>query len=1113
MESSNFVSCKIHDDLPILFYCTDENCYKNSSCNDFNPNIHNVQKLCEICLNLHDKSHKFIISSNSLLDETYEKIVNNNIEKATKIKENIEKLNRIFTEQINKEFKSFTDKFMLLIEKSKADIINKIELQKTKSFEEIEIWKELKIKLEKTSIHAFKQQKSSNLNLHTNNELNNSIEIDDSKFIQELKFLSSDKKNHSNNDINLSCMSKDDNTKDNFNLNLYNNNPSLFNNVNFFNNNTFIPEGNVNLLGQTNNITNVNLAQNNKNFFLENKLKLISIILEKHLEHFINFQNFGNNDSQRNNNNFSENAETKNKENNSSTNNLRFSHHAKILLKNFCMEFNFKLKNLIESNLPLNSYLNSKNINNIIQNINGDTKNNMEENNIIVLNNNNNIYKNSINNDPIKQNVFKKRGSYYNIDKPQGNLNFLNNFNSDANENNCVENNQYEILDKNIAAYGNKKNNNNEKDIFMFDANGGEYSPKNSMILNFNANNDKFKFNLDTLTSTREIASNNKYISHRNDGFKSYNKISGDIEDNFLNLPNFQHEKIDENIKQLKNLTKEEKAYFAKFERKGINHEGKPTHSPNINAIKLANKVKNNNLVNDNFTNNKVEENEVLSHREIRSSSMLKGKIKNKVNSYNDNLYNIKDEFFEIFKDKNDNLNKEIQENINIHSILPNKTEKNQNLLAISSEDLINNKKSTKSISMSKSEKNINFKNSGKTEKKIISNNFSYSESEEFAENNKRDFQNNTDSQHSNKKSNLMKINNNNIISSVNFFTQTKNNKIDFQLIEDFNHKKFELEDAENILNSKKGSWYSLDYIESHNFLVCGFENGEIVIFKESDYSLIRTYRPRFKRIRKLMYSAENSSIFVCYDDGFFIIINIIDFKFESYRKSENQIYTFDIMKNYNILVWGGYDKKIMFSPINNMETTQLFWESKHGEIQAIFYDLESEVLVASFRKNKVAFFNFKNSEIYKQFSIEENDDACGMVIKKYDYSSFNLSSRQNYKSDSENKKSTILISGFYMCIHQFEISVYQKNSVKVEFIRYIKTPYTHIYDIFFITEKYFLISTFEEGKIVLLDFEENKIIKVFKSFYNAVLQIKLVKNKFYLTSHMDYLKKVEYNM
>jgi len=55
------------------------------------------------------------------------------------------------------------------------------------------------------------------------------------------------------------------------------------------------------------------------------------------------------------------------------------------------------------------------------------------------------------------------------------------------------------------------------------------------------------------------------------------------------------------------------------------------------------------------------------------------------------------------------------------------------------------------------------------------------------------------------------------------------------------------------------------------------------------------------------------------------------------------------------------------------------------------------------------------------------------------------------------------------------------------------------------------MISTFEEGKIVLMDYEDNKIIKVFEHFYKAVLNIKLVNNKFYLTSHSDYLKKVDF--
>ena len=92
------------------------------------------------------------------------------------------------------------------------------------------------------------------------------------------------------------------------------------------------------------------------------------------------------------------------------------------------------------------------------------------------------------------------------------------------------------------------------------------------------------------------------------------------------------------------------------------------------------------------------------------------------------------------------------------------------------------------------------------------------------------------------------------------------------------------------------------------------------------------------------------------------------------------------------------------------------------------------------------------------------------------------------------------------MSIHQFEIF-----GEKIEFVRNIKTPYTHIYDMLFITEQYFLITTFEEGKIVLMDFINNKIIKIFKHFYKAALKICFVKDKFYLTSHGDYLKRIKY--
>lgn len=998
METNLLGNCKTHDDLPILFICTDGKCNNNI----LNSNKH----LCELCLNLHDKSHKFIISTSSIFDETYDKMLNSNIEKGLKIKENIEKLQKIFQEQIHKEFKTFTDKLLILVEKSKADLLNQIEAQKNKAFEEIEIWKDLKIKLDKISTQNMKTFRSElNLNIvhsNMNNNFDTSIEIDDSKFIQELNFYGSgDKRNNFNNsniiDMNLSCLSKDDNL-----------NPGLISNAN----NNLIPASSG--LSGNNQINNNPLSQNtnnNINFYFDNKMKIISIILEKHIEQFVNNTvNYDNISSQAGNNNETNNMNAN--YNNINSNNLKFSANTKNILKNFCMDFNFKLKSLLETNFPLSSFLGASAQNEVYANIR--------------------------------------------------------NFNSNKNVEVLNINPNEEVIDKNVVAYGVKKVSNNDREAFNFDANGGEYSPRNSMILNFNKNN--MNFNVDTVKSV--VTNRNLYANAKEERlFSAKNlNIMQDYEmNNFNSNNNFAN-------------------FNANSSRKNFSCN-KNNNYP-INPYQYSNsKEREDYLINTN--NNYIYSEINLNPHKIsnnNSSTKLKANVPlNRVTT------NIKDDIF--LKDErflrnttNDFKRPVILANINSGRLAD---EFNENKNKNHNQNNFSSNNTGKELERGYRSGSTNFW-------RPDTNNIRYVVPSQLDKAMKTGLDATTSIQQINVKSN-------NDMKNKHF--NDKN-----VLISNFNQKTFELTEEKSILIDKKGSWFSLDYIPSLNFIVCGFENGEIVIFEESNYKIIRTYRPRFKRIRKILYSEENSSIFGCYDDGFIITINILDFKFETYKKSDNQIYTFDIMKNYNIIVWGGYDRKINFSPISNMDTTQLFWESLHGEIQCIFHDLETDVLATSFRKNKVAFFNFKKCELLKQFSIEENEDACGMIIKKYD---FDNSYKKDYDKNSVGniKKSTILISGFFMSIHQFEISENPESGTKIEFIRYISAPYTHIYDILFINQKSFLISTFEEGKILLLDFEQNKIIKVFHHFYNSVLQISFIKNKFYLTSHGDHLKTVNYEM
>ena len=74
---------------------------------------------------------------------------------------------------------------------------------------------------------------------------------------------------------------------------------------------------------------------------------------------------------------------------------------------------------------------------------------------------------------------------------------------------------------------------------------------------------------------------------------------------------------------------------------------------------------------------------------------------------------------------------------------------------------------------------------------------------------------------------------NSNVNNQENTSNNNNNKTLNNSLIKNFNHKFFELEEPRNIMTNKKGCWYSLDYIKSHNYIVCGYENGEILIFKE----------------------------------------------------------------------------------------------------------------------------------------------------------------------------------------------------------------------------------------------------------------------------------------
>lgn len=297
-----------------------------------------------------------------------------------------------------------------------------------------------------------------------------------------------------------------------------------------------------------------------------------------------------------------------------------------------------------------------------------------------------------------------------------------------------------------------------------------------------------------------------------------------------------------------------------------------------------------------------------------------------------------------------------------------------------------------------------------------------------------------------------------------------------------------EIDTPKDIFIEKKGSWYSLEYIQEHDYIVCGFSNGEILIFKESDLSPIKTFRPRFKKIRKLIYSSPNSSIFVTYDDGYIVVIYLPHFKIEHYKMSSAQIYSIEIMENSNILTFGGVEKKILYSHVTNLNKVFLFYDSKEGEIQSLVYNENKDCLVAAFRKSCIIFFKYSKSEIIYKYNFEEKD-SCGMVLKKY-------------------KEDTILISGFFLKIHSFKI--YDEN--KVEHIGEIDLKFLHLYYLDNIHDNYFIATTYDDGKILIVDIENKKVIKSFSGFKGNI-QVRYLesKNCFYVTSYCENLKKVDF--
>ena len=291
---------------------------------------------------------------------------------------------------------------------------------------------------------------------------------------------------------------------------------------------------------------------------------------------------------------------------------------------------------------------------------------------------------------------------------------------------------------------------------------------------------------------------------------------------------------------------------------------------------------------------------------------------------------------------------------------------------------------------------------------------------------------------------------------------------------------------SKDILLEKKGLWYTIEHIEDLNYVIVGYQTGEIIIFKESDLTLIRTFRPRFKRVRKIIYSQENSSIFACYDDGYLIVINMINYKISSYKISANQVYAMEIMHNYNILIFGGVEKKIMFSYIINLDKILLFHESTDGEVQSLIYDEKKDILVCGFRKQCIGFFNYNENKILYKYEFNK-EDCCAMVLKKH-------------------KEDLVLASGYFL-----NIAVFKLKDQGAEHCYNIECGFLHFYDLIFFEENHLFVSTFDENKLVIVDFKNRTFIKAYDNF-KGIIQLKFINNFLYVSSHSDCLKKISFS-
>lgn len=340
----------------------------------------------------------------------------------------------------------------------------------------------------------------------------------------------------------------------------------------------------------------------------------------------------------------------------------------------------------------------------------------------------------------------------------------------------------------------------------------------------------------------------------------------------------------------------------------------------------------------------------------------------------------------------------------------------------------------------------------------------------------------------------------------------------------------------------KRGMWYSLEYLSNFELVAAGYVSGEIIIFQynseENWFKIIRTLRPRYTRVRKLLYSEENNLLLGAYDDGYLVSIYfnrvvldpnidpILQYNIELHKISAHQIYSLCLMKNLNILLFGGYDSLINYCHLTDLEKVYLFYDSTstYREIQCLFYDEGKDILISSMRKNVILFFNFTSETIIYTHEIHLAD-SCAMNIKPYG-------------------KELIFCMGYLMSILIFRLA--SETEVQLVYDLNYVYPCSHIYDFVLIRapsgflqalivnsisssdDVYAVCTTFDSNTLTIFNIgsliqhilsfqpitEELKSKLFYKEFeqYKGGIQISLVKSEIFLTSHCESLKRIKIN-